>query len=394
MKTRIFKIRSLGVGLISLFLLLISVSGYSQACTGNSATVSIGNFAQTSTTIEFDVYVTNTCDNVIRFSSYGGNVIYNTNMLPSGATGTFTVVDQPNAAQFPGISASTLIGTHTASLRSLKWTFNPAITPAASAPIIAKNVVLKLARFRFTSTLPWTTNFPGSLAFNHVSTGGNALQVVNVYCNTNTTSTSLTILNTFLTTSTGSAQQTPFTFVLNPAAVCPTAAVASNLVGVSPCANSTPNGSATITLTGAPSATSAVTYRVDGVGSQQNATLAASAFTVSGLSSGSHFVEVTYPSCSAINTSSFTIGAGAPLTTNNSQSVSACGTSYTWPTSGLTYNASGVYPFVSGCNTATLTLTLTPNTTTGSESQSVCGTSYTWPTSGLTYNASGVYPFV
>ena len=58
----------------------------------------------------------------------------------------------------------------------------------------------------------------------------------------------------------------------------------------------------------------------------------------------------------------------------------------------LTYNASGVYPYVVGCNTATLTLTLTPNTTTGSESQSVCGTSYTWPTSGLTYNASGVYP--
>ena len=57
MKTRIFKIRSLGVGLVSLFLLLISVSGYSQACPGNAATISIGKFAQTSNTLEYDVYV-------------------------------------------------------------------------------------------------------------------------------------------------------------------------------------------------------------------------------------------------------------------------------------------------------------------------------------------------
>ena len=79
--------------------------------------------------------------------------------------------------------------------------------------------------------------------------------------------------------------------------------------------------------------------------------------------------------------------------TTTSESQTVCGTSYTWPTSGLTYNSSGSYTHVVGCNTATLTLTLTPATTT-SESQTVCGASYTWPTSGATYNASGVYTFV
>ena len=104
---------------------------------------------------------------------------------------------------------------------------------------------MKFARFRVTSSLPWTPNFAGSLAFNHVSAGGNPIQVVNVYCNTNVGSTSLTILNGLLTTSTGSAQQTPFTFVLNPQASCPTAAAAGSLVAESPCAGAA-NGSAVI----------------------------------------------------------------------------------------------------------------------------------------------------
>lgn len=78
-----------------------------------------------------------------------------------------------------------------------------------------------------------------------------------------------------------------------------------------------------ITLTGAPNQSSAVTYTVDG-GAVQNATLSASAFTVEGLSAGDHVVSVTYPTCSAVATSSFTIGAGAPLTTNGSVSTSIC----------------------------------------------------------------------
>uniref|UniRef100_UPI00286B2E78 T9SS sorting signal type C domain-containing protein n=1 Tax=Flavobacterium sp. TaxID=239 RepID=UPI00286B2E78 len=81
-------------------------------------------------------------------------------------------------------------------------------------------------------------------------------------------------------------------------------------------------------------------------------------------------------------------------TTTGSESVSVCGSTYTWATSGASYNASGTYTHVVGCNTATLSLTLTPNTTTGSETVSACGTSYTWATSGQTYNGSGSYTHV
>jgi hypothetical protein len=59
---------------------------------------------------------------------------------------------------------------------------------------------------------------------------------------------------------------------------------------------------------------------------------------------------------------------------------------------GNTYNASGTYTFVNGCNTETLELTITPsanNTTT----ITACD-SYTWAVDGNTYNASGTYTFV
>ncbi len=101
----------------------------------------------------------------------------------------------------------------------------------------------------------------------------------------------------------------------------------------------------------------------------------------------------TYTFVSGCNTATLTLTL-TPATTTGSESVSACGTSYTWATSGATYTASGTYTHVVGCNTATLTLTLTPATTTGSESVSECGSSYTWATSGATYTASGTYTHV
>jgi hypothetical protein len=77
-----------------------------------------------------------------------------------------------------------------------------------------------------------------------------------------------------------------------------------------------------------------------------------------------------------------------PITTTGDETVSACGASYTWSTSGATYTTSGTYAHVVGCNTATLTLTLTPattNTTTVSSFQT-----YTWENTGIVYTTSGV----
>ena len=101
------------------------------------------------------------------------------------------------------------------------------------------------------------------------------------------------------------------------------------------------------------------------------------AFTVSGLSAGSHTVVVTPTGCTAVTAPAFTI-TGTPLTTNGSLTTSACDT-YTWSAAGgnnQTYTTSGVYTNTVGCNTATLTLTINhsdAHTTT----TSACNT-YTW----------------
>jgi len=53
-------IKSLGLGMITMFFMMLSVAGYSQACPGNQATVTLANVTSpTSTTVEFDVYVSN-----------------------------------------------------------------------------------------------------------------------------------------------------------------------------------------------------------------------------------------------------------------------------------------------------------------------------------------------
>jgi hypothetical protein len=314
--------------------------------------------------------------------------------------------------------------------------------PASTASVLPGTY--RVGRFRFTNTVAWTASSNANLWLKPTNTNPTGSTNSVVAAEPAGQGTQLTYSTTAgvppLTL--GFTSASTFSIPLNAAPPCPSAAVASGLVAESPCVGAG-NGSAVITLTGAPNNSSAVTYTVDG-GATQNATLSAGAFTVNGLSAGSHVVAVTYPSCAAVSTSSFTIGAGAPLTTNGSvttsicdgatyvwpangqsyttaqsgttfvsgcntatlnlsitpatttgsESVSVCGSSYTWATSGQTYNASGSYDFVVGCNTATLTLTLTPNTTIGSESVSVCGTSYTWATSGQTYNASGSYDFV
>ncbi|WP_169312056.1 T9SS type A sorting domain-containing protein [Fluviicola taffensis] len=80
--------------------------------------------------------------------------------------------------------------------------------------------------------------------------------------------------------------------------------------------------------------------------------------------------------------------------TTSSVPMTAC-TSYTWPQTGLTYNASGAYRdtianFV-GCDSI-ITLNLTINTPTSSMfTVSTCTPTYTWAQNGTVYNATGFY---
>ena len=343
MKKR-YLVNNLGLALMTAFLMLFSVNVYSQACTGSQLSLTIQNVTNpTPTTVEYDVFIENTGSTVIKLSAFGGNVRY-----PSGgfaASAILTVVDQPSASAFPGLLS--ISPTHTPATQQLRWTQSP-IGSEATSVIVPANTPMKFARFRLTNPTAWVGNTAGVLYF---STGGSgiSLNTLTVYCSGNTNSTAISLANSNLVLAHTSTVN-PVNFTINPSSSCPTAATASNLLAES-CIGAA-NGSASITLTGAANNSSSVTYTVDG-GSSQNATLSAGAFTVSNLTAGSHIVAVTYPSCTAVATSSFTIDAGAPLTTTGSESQTVCGTSYTWPTSGATYTASGSYTHVVGCNTAT-----------------------------------------
>ena len=436
-------INTLSKRLFLLCLFLVSLSGYSQATLG----LTLANGTSTSNTLEFDLMLVVTAPGAgVVINGISAGVEYNTAILNGGTPctagncGSVTLIAGTAAPELTGVGLSAYTLTNRATpVGHLRLVQAP--NPASTASVLPGTY--RVGRFRFTNTVNWTASSNAQLWLKPTNTNPTGSTNSVVAAEPAGQGTQLTYSTTAgvppLTL--GFTSSSTFSLPLN-FPTCPTAAAASALVAVSPCAGAA-NGSALITLTGAPNPSSAVTYTVDG-GATQNATLSAGAFTASGLSAGSHIVSVTYPTCTAVATSSFTIGAGAPLTTNGSvttsicagqtyvwpangqsyttaqsgttfvsgcntatlnlsitpatttgsESVSACGTSYTWATSGQTYNASGSYGFVSGCNTATLTLTLTPNTTTGSESVSVCGSSYTWATSGQTYNASGSYDFV
>jgi hypothetical protein len=80
-----------------------------------------------------------------------------------------------------------------------------------------------------------------------------------------------------------------------------------------------------------------------------------------------------------------------PLTTTGSVTTSICTGTYTWPANGETYTTDTTVTLITGCNTATLNLTVadSPPTTTGSVDTSICaGGSYTWPANGQTYTSA------
>ena len=71
------------------------------------------------------------------------------------------------------------------------------------------------------------------------------------------------------------------------------------------------------------------------------------------------------------------------------QTISECGTSYSWSVNNVTYNSGGTYNYQDGCVARTLNLTLTPASdvvTTVAE----CAT-YTWANNNQTYTTSGIY---
>jgi hypothetical protein len=375
-------------------LLLLSLVGEAQ-----NLVLTLQNQTSTQNTFDFDLMLTVPAGGR-RIYSVSCGVNFNVGILnggnPSVTTSqaggaSFNLVPGTRAAEFAG---STIVVPNT-SLRSLTLPHLRIVQASIAGNFIDLAAgTYRVGTFRFTNTVNWTASSNANLWISptaaNPSAGGTNAQVGQSTFGVSGSPTTITTISTPtpLQLSHSSSGST-FSVPLNTPPPCPTAVAASGLVAESPCAGAA-NGSAVITLTGAPNASAAVTYTVDG-GAVQNATLSSSAFTVSGLSAGNHVVAVTYPECTAVSTSSFTIDAGAALTTNGSVTTSICeGASYTWPANGQSYTtAQSGTTFVSGCNTATLNLSITPATTTGSVTTSICeGASYTWPANGQSYTTA------
>jgi hypothetical protein len=376
MKTRIM-IKNLGLGLVTMFLMMLSFTGYSQPCTGSSVGITLGNFSQTPTTVEFDVFLTNANLSIpIRLSTASINVLHSASMLPAGATGTVTIAQQPADCDFPGypthLTESPI--SYDPAKRSIRILGNP----FASGNQMLTATPKRYCRMRLTSSLPWTEAVNATFNINPSNLTSPIRQAsqVTMYCNGNPNSS--TITNTSLVIG------GPYAYTIGQ--VC---ATSGNALTTPVTCFGGSDGSATITMSPVPS-TAAISYTVDG-GASQNATLVGGAFTVSGLTAGSRSIVVSNAGCSNVTVSATVGGPTAPLT--NSTSITACD-SYTWSVNGQTYTASGTYTGTStngsGC-TVNETLILTINPNGGSTTNITACDSYLWPQNGQTYTASGTY---
>ncbi len=382
----LFKIKimkHLKLSLFTFLLLLLTAKGYSQACAGSNVTITLQNITNpTTTTLEFDVYISNTGSTALLLAAVQGGVIYNTNMLPAGATGTFTCITQPSSTgNFPNFNPLPTV-LHTVASRQLRWTSTPVTLASGNTVNLPPNTPLKFARFKFESSIPWTANFAATLTEQYTIASGYTQMAATVYCGGNANSTALSSA-TAGTIVCHDASNSAYNLTLNG---CASAASQTATTPVTCFGGS--NGSSTITMTPTPSST-AITYTVDG-GTSQNGTLTSGAFTISGLTSGTHTVVISGTGCSNITATGVTISsptnlvaAGLPSAIlcnggNSTVVVSATGGSTPYTGTGSFTHAAGAYSYTvtdsHGCSsTASGTITQpTVLTASGSPSTILC----------------------
>lgn len=152
--------------IVSLFCTVFLCSLQSRGqCQNGRVQLAISNVTATATTIDFDVSVKSTGLSLLLFSAYLGNIIYDNQLLPAGATGSFSVITQPSqTGNFPFLYNLTNVN-HLPATRQLTWTQLPTPVGTGSTVFLPPNTELKFARFRFSSSLPWTATNSVSLRF-------------------------------------------------------------------------------------------------------------------------------------------------------------------------------------------------------------------------------------
>ena len=359
--------------------MIFSVNAYSQACSGNNVTITFENFTTpTASSFEFDVRISNSGTTALKLAQLGGAIFYNVGMTTAG---TFSKVSEPAANDFPTLN---IIATtaHTTASRQLRWTNNP-VTEGSSV-VLPAGVTKTFARFRYTTSTPATfpQNYTATLtpAINFATGVSNVSALV--YCNGNASSTVLSNPVVAPTLSGLITIPSPYTVTLNPASG-PTASVLSGSATI--CASTSTNLSVAVTG-GISPYTVTVT---DGTNNYSATGASPVSIAVSPTSTSTYTISsVTGGGIGTGNTGSATVTV-TPASNTGSVSTSICaGDSYVWPANGQTYTTaqSGVTE-ITGCNTATLNLTITPSST-NSTPITACD-SYTW--NGQTYTSSGVY---
>ena len=356
-----------------------SVNAYSQACSGNNVTITFENFTTpTASSFEFDVRISNSGTTALKLAQLGGAIFYNVGMTTAG---TFSKVSEPAANDFPTLN---IIATtaHTTASRQLRWTNNP-VTEGSSV-VLPAGVTKTFARFRYTTSTPSTfpQNYTATLtpAINFATGVSNVSALV--YCNGNASSTVLSNPVVAPTLSGLITIPSPYTVTLNPASG-PTASVLSGSATI--CASTSTNLSVAVTG-GISPYTVTVT---DGTNNYSATGASPVSIAVSPTSTSTYTISsVTGGGIGTGNTGSATVTV-TPASNTGSVSTSICaGDSYVWPANGQTYTTaqSGVTE-ITGCNTATLNLTITPSST-NTTTITACD-SYVW--NGTTYTTSGVY---
>jgi len=359
-----------------LCLFMLSFTGNAQVA-GTHFTVGLANVTSTSNTMEMDLMIT--VDGVnTRLSGFQAGINYNTGIV-NGGTLTLEYLGGRSSA------ISTFLPNTLNTATSGHLRIGASALQTASAIDVTAGTTLTLGRYRVTNSVAWTQGSNASLWLQPFLSGKTSVGIQAAAYGV-TSGSAYAYGTTLPSGSPGvSLSQTAtstLTLMLN-AQVCASSASQTASSGVT-CFGGN-NGSSTITMSPTPTVSS-ISYTVDG-GSSQSATLVGGAFTISGLSAGTHAVVISNTGCSNVTATGVSVNGPSQLT--NTTSASACD-SYTWSVTGQTYTTSGTYTGTttngSGC-TVNQTLNLTINNSSTSEETAVACDSYTWH--GTTYTTSG-----
>ena len=367
-----------------LILMMVSVSGRSQEVSGGQYTMNI--VSATAGTNYIDIALTISVANPsdgMRFGGFSTTINFNTAIINSGIISA--TYQGGRSSQLSGFGNNSI---NVATPGSLRLAISSQV--ATNAVNMTQGTVYQLGTWRISNTANWSLGNAGlwlqptltsgktnssvlGFAINQTSGGGF------VYSTTTPVSPPGLILSHSSATS---------PYYLSVGHLC--ASSASQTASSAVTCFGGNNGSSTITLSPTPTV-AAITYTVAG-GASQSATLVNGAFTVTGLSGGTHSIIISNSGCSTVTATDVSVDGLSQLA--NSTTVAACDT-YTWSVNGQAYTQSGTYTGtstnVNGCTVAE-TLELTINSST-SESESITACyDYTW-TEGTeaTYTESGTY---